>query len=697
MKRKIVLVLAFLLTLSLSFNLALAGKPPKTALDVTISNPPDGHTVEDGGIFSVTGNVVAKRGDAGSVETYVQCAFGEGSTDFTNVDGTYLEIISGGQPHITELLKDELYEVSWTLTGMPGTYEIRIFSQGSTSKDGESNSRTVTILGPPPEPPPTDYETIDLEYQDPETGFGTSSGTYENTYYADGLYEILMEEKNSHGTKNPTDDTADLGWIYIFNNLGTRDDTTFCFSGHLELSGEYLDSGFLEWDDQDTAFYVQEDSTGEWKTIAAITNIGEDRMYSVDVPNDDDTTIRLRIVDNDRGTEGKSPQISSLYVDQAYIVFEPAFEYFIDDISVDLPVNFDAVRIGDIDNDDVNEVYLTYQFDDFTIKYYDYADGVWTETPLAGVNVQGWVQVEDIDSDGWNDLLTMETINDDPSIGYHRYDGAGWTYYKIASVSITHTLVVGDVDNDDENEVLACKDPCDGYELKYYDYVNGDWIEVGLKTWDYAYSGIDIADIDNDSLNEIVWLGYSPEPAIGESALKYFKIVGDGFEEYDILNVDGGRCMDIGDADNDGDIEIALGHYTNPTDENQVRVYDYDIGTASWMEYIVDDVTEALGPICNVKIDDVDNDDLNEIAIGLFDDGSGLANVTIRYYEYETGLGWTEFKVTDTEMTVADLQIGDVDSDGENEILVGLTTWYPDSIVAPELRYYKVNRMCGDA
>ena len=140
------LVLVFALTLSLSINLALAGKPPKTALDVTITKPQDGRTVEDGEIFTVTGTVLAKRGDAGLVETFVQYSLGEGSNDFMNVDGTVLEIISGDQPHVAEqLLKDDSYGVSWTLTGSPGTYEIRIFSQGSTSKSGSSESRTVTI------------------------------------------------------------------------------------------------------------------------------------------------------------------------------------------------------------------------------------------------------------------------------------------------------------------------------------------------------------------------------------------------------------------------------------------------------------------------------------------------------------------------------------------------------------------------
>ncbi|MFW9963143.1 MAG: hypothetical protein ACFFCX_06255 [Candidatus Sifarchaeia archaeon] len=692
MKKRIILILVLMLTLSLSFNLSLAARPPKTTLDVTISIPLDGDKIENGAVFTVAGNVLAKRGDAGNVETLVQCSVGADSTDFINVDGTYLEIISGDQPQTAELLQDESDDVSWTLKGPPGTYEIRIFSQGSTAKSGASESRTVTILSPPP--PSNGIYPITYEYQDPETGYGTSLGTYENTYYADGLYEILMEEKNPHGTKNPTDDTADLGWIYRFDNLGERGNTTFCFYGHMELSGEYLDSGFLEWDDQDTAFYVQEKSSGEWKTIAAITNIDEDKMYCVDVPNDYDAVINLRIVDNDRGPEGKSPQVSSLYVDQAYIVFVPAFEYFIDDISISLRVNVDTVRINDIDNDGVDEVYLNFQgLDDFAVRYYDYVDGVWTEEILVGVNVQGWMQVENIDNDYWNDLLTMENINEEPSLGYHRFDGTGWTYYKIAPLPVFHTLVVGDVDNDGDNEVLACKDPCDGYELKYYDCVDGIWTEIGLRTWDYPYSRIAIADIDNDTLNEIVWLGYYVDPEVGESALKYFKVNSNGFEEYDILSVDSGRGMDIGDVDNDGDIEIALSHYTDSTRENQVRIYEYKLNPSRWVEYIVDDVTEALGPIYNVKIGDVDNDDLYEIAIGLFDDGVGLANMTIRYYKYDTVLGWTEYKVTDTEMTVADLQISDVDDDGENEVLVGLTSWYSYSIVAPELRYYKVNRM----
>ncbi|MFX1441733.1 MAG: hypothetical protein ACFFFD_15945, partial [Promethearchaeota archaeon] len=218
MKRKLALALILALVFMLGNSCVMAGKPPKTMLDVTILYPQDGHVVQNGGTFTVEGTVLAKRGDAGLVETYVQCASGEGSTDFTNVDGTNLVIIpgSGDQPQTKYLSEDDSYSVSWSLSGSPGTYEIRILSQGSTAKSGTSDSTTVIILGPPP---PEGIETIDDEYQDPDTGYGKASGSFEATYLTDGTYQILSEEVNTQGTKKPKDDTTEMGWFYVFDNL----------------------------------------------------------------------------------------------------------------------------------------------------------------------------------------------------------------------------------------------------------------------------------------------------------------------------------------------------------------------------------------------------------------------------------------------------------------------------------------------
>ncbi|MHA2192082.1 MAG: hypothetical protein ACXAAR_01500 [Candidatus Thorarchaeota archaeon] len=701
MKKKILIAFAMVMMFSLSTCFVLAGKPPKTTLDVTILSPVDGlevpydEVLEACGTFEVTGNVQATRGDAGYVQTFVQYAF-EGSTDFNDVGDTTLQFVNGDQPQTDTLAKDESYGVIWTLTGIPGTYEMRIFSQGDTAKSGESSSRTVTLLGPPPDPPPDDCETIDAEYQDPETGYGTSSGTFVNTYYTDGEYEILMEERNRQGTKNPKDDTADLGWIYVFDNLGPRFDTTFQFYGHMELSGEYLDSGFLQWDDQDTAFFVQEKSSGSWKTIAAITNIGSDKMYSVDIQDDISETIYLRVVDNDRGPEMKSPQVSSLYVDMACIVYETAFEYIIDDIEFEMPAASDCFRIADIDNDLENEVYITYHLEEGgNVKYYEYTDGVWTLETIADLFVFGWVQVEDVDNDNLNEILTMEVLpNDEFWIGYHKYE-SGWTYYPIGQwYEVMPTVVVGNIDADPENEIVACKTPCDGFELSYFDYdtASGNWDRINLRNFEYDYSMIEIADIDHDTYNEIVCYARGSVDIVGESALKYFEFDGI-WVEHDILSVESGECMTTGDVDNDFETEIAVAQWRYPERENYVKVYDYNDDLHLWEETLNAYQSEALGPVKDLVIGNVDNSDGdNELAIGFLDAGVGRTNDTIRYYEYGPG-GWTEHMVTDTDLTVADLFIGDVDNDGEIELLVGLTvSSYGDSVVAPELRYYKVHR-----
>jgi hypothetical protein len=707
LKKRILIGFLMVIMFSLSTCLVLAKRPPRTALDVEILSPGDGievsYALEACGTFEVTGTVTAKRGDAGLVQTFVQYAIGEGSTNFNFVGDANIQIVSGDEHQDAILAKDQHYDVIWNLTGEPGTYEIRLFSQGETAKDGESDSRTVTLLGPPPGPPPvppTDCETIDDEHVDSENPFGTSSGTFVDTYDVDGVYEVLMEEPNSHGTKNPTDDTADLNWIYFFEGLDqSRIATTFEFVGHIELSGEYLDSGFLEWDDQDTAFYVQVKIFGSWKTIAAITNIGTDRDYSVDIPDDSSPTIELRIVDNDRGPEGKSPQISSLYVDMACIVFEPALEYFIGESPFDIPYYRNCLRIGDIDFDGEDEVYLTLQADEsWLIKYYEYDDGIWTEETIPDLTIQGWVQVEDVDGDSNGDLLTLEILpNEEFWLGYHEYDSSQqeWTYHHIGNLlNVYHEVYVENIDNDPQNEVIACKDPCDGYELKYFDYntETHTWAEIGIKTWDYATVELKFADFNSNGINEIYWLGYYVDPQTGESALKSFELVEGNMEEHDILNIHSGSCMDIGDLNYDEDPELALCQYQQePEREAYVKVYDYELG--NWEEIFNVHLSEALGRVTAVAIADVDYDEGrdNELVIGLFDDGAGLSNMTIRYFEYGSD-GWTECGVADPDMSIAALQIGDIDDRPGNEILTGLTTSYSYSVVAPEIRYYKVYR-----
>ena len=208
--------------------------------------------------------------------------------------------------------------------------------------------------------------------------------------------------------------------------------------------------------------------------------------------------------------------------------------------------------------------------------------------------------------------------------------------------------------------------------------------------------GVEIADVDHDGLNELVWLGswYSMDE---HHTMRYYKNESGILTGYDILDVPIGWEMDTGDVDNDGQVEIAWGAYSSF--ENEVRVYDYIEN--SWVEYNITDISGPLEDVNvnHVAIGDVDNDGLNELVVGLNEHSYFNRTVwpeidyTVRYYKNESG-GWTEYLVGDSGYDVEVVEIGDLDNDGENELLVGLKWWsifvYPDPPpVLYELRYYE--------
>jgi hypothetical protein len=427
-------VIAFLVTLVLIVSIGAvavsAPKPPKTTLDVMITGPEDGLEVENGGFFDVNGIITSLKGDAGYVATYVQYAVGEGSTNFVDMSSTdpsVLHIITGEQPQTETLLRDQSYGVSWCLGGPAGTYEIRIRSEGELSKDGESSSVIVRIL---PAPPPEGMVVASSEEIDPTVGYGVAIGSLESTFAADGVYEILSEEKNTWGTKKPVDDTTELGWIFTFDLPSLCTTATFYFYGYAEFPDG----------DSDTAFLIQADTGTNWITILEIDYAHFNRLRSVDISSMIGETLKLRVIDNDQTTGNR--EISSLYIDQAFI------------------------GVDDYQSPSNGIELLTMPYSGHRFQAWENFGNNWyhdVDIALSGISATD-IEVVDLDFDGRNELVVAESLSEtidfgfieifDLDVGTSPIEMLPFPEPEGASYAVM-SVEVGNFDDDNDLEIVA--------------------------------------------------------------------------------------------------------------------------------------------------------------------------------------------------------------------------------------------------
>jgi len=387
-------------------------------------------------------------------------------------------------------------------------------------------------------------------------------------------------------------------------------------------------------------------------------------------------TIVLILSFSFQGFDSSKLQID--YISDSQIAVEEGWtEVIIADIGESVGAR--ALETGDIDSDSLNEVVVGLRtLYGPQLIYYEQIAEEWVETVLAEDFLSiHTLSIGNLDDDGDNEILVggsgIEFANSE--LCYFELDSDEWVLHNITDPDLLiMSTAIGDLDNDGVNEVAAGFIHQDvGYELRYYEYNGGTWTEFNVDDDLGECDGIEIADIDQDGENELIYLGSS----LTYEALCYYDY-NDGSWNKTIIRCPTGWGMDTGDVDNDGDIEIAWGNYFEP--ENEVRIFDYV--DDSWIEVNVSDMVGcATGTgIFHVAIGDVDNDGLNELAIG-----AERALYQVRYTEYEAGV-WIEHNIASTPFPVEVIEIADVDDDGSNEILVGLSYYGP---TYDEIRYYK--------
>ena len=217
------------------------------------------------------------------------------------------------------------------------------------------------------------------------------------------------------------------------------------------------------------------------------------------------------------------------------------------------------------------------------------------------------------------------------------------------------------------------------------DFVHQDWLYIHWIEYILASGEARVAlgDIDGDRKDEIIiGLGPDRDPSIpggsfqildhDYSHLAWGRIT---WSEYNETNGEGYPAC--GDIDGDGDDEIFMGLGNGGL--GQVEIFDFQGGNVvhkDWVKVDWPEYNQLIGqtrPACG----DIDNDDKDEIIIGLGSDGSdpeipaGLFQVLDDNYSYLAWgeIDWPSYNETNGESFPS---TGNLNGDGKKMIVVGL-------------------------
>ena len=273
--------------------------------------------------------------------------------------------------------------------------------------------------------------------------------------------------------------------------------------------------------------------------------------------------------------------------------------------------------------------------------------------------VRGYsIAVGDVDGDDKNEIVAGgQNFYFGNGITVFENDGTFKFFYPTYSDRVKD-IELGDVDNDDVDDIVACNNVdarriyvfkgTDGSDLTGWpkSFYGGAIInDIALGNLD-GYPGLDIAAISN---------------TVGDGTLYAFGRTGN--ELWPPNTTVRGRSVEIGDVDGDNENEVVIGDY----ESGNVYVYDGATGT---LEYSFD----TGGPVAEIELGDLDGDtsDLEIAALHAepatlyaLKAESGNPNL-VEMWNYN--IDWY------TEYYGEGLAIGDVDRDYKNEVIAASTS-----------------------
>ena len=372
---------------------------------------------------------------------------------------------------------------------------------------------------------------------------------------------------------------------------------------------------------------------------------------------------------------------------------------FTDVTATQMPVEYGrrvrVARLGDVDRDGDLDLFMGTGVSP-SLLYLNDGTGRFTGTtgrlPSVFFDPED-AALADLDADGDLDIIAAGPYQE----RLCRNDGSG-TFTDITATHLppvndnSHALAVGDVDGDRDLDLVIVNSDQDRLLLNDG---SGRFVEATASHMPVDTNNIDrsvaLGDVDGDGDPDLV-IGTTPLALVGAHRL----YLNDGSGRF----TDGttgrmppvgetARAAALGDLDRDGDLDLLLGHGTE-FGPQQNRVY-WNNGRGTFFEANAERLPPLLANGTAVAMGDIDADGHVDLVVGK----SGANNVVCRSDGRDRYTAALLTQTADLREGVRSLAFGDVDRDGDLDLVVGTSWWFRGDIYLGANKRVHVNDGAG--
>ncbi|MFH0880818.1 MAG: FG-GAP-like repeat-containing protein [Lentisphaerota bacterium] len=278
------------------------------------------------------------------------------------------------------------------------------------------------------------------------------------------------------------------------------------------------------------------------------TRADDFKVADIDSDGDLDLVVRLGAGPSDEG-EGRAAWIENLGSGTGWVTR----------IIGTSPSYVKDIAVGDLDRDDRPDIVL--REDSQTQIWLQEING-WTEVTLSHAAHEG-MELGDLDMDGDVDVVLNGFWFTTPNSPADCRSAAHYTNRTIDTQWFTQTgdwtansckVAVGDIDGDGSNDVVFSQSERAGHPVTWYKQAGAAWTAHIVTNVDYAHN-LQAYDADLDGDIDILTGGMTQS---SQKGLQLLLNAGGGTAWTPfIIQTDGSYSAELGDIDNDGDLDIA--------------------------------------------------------------------------------------------------------------------------------------------